>query len=60
MSKPRTIKEALARADEPRGQADQLRAEADVLETKWTGVRNGQVLSVRTLIETIERIAGEK
>ena len=60
MSKPRTIKEALARADELRGQADQLRAEADVLETKWTGVRNGQVLSVRTLIETIERIAGEK
>ena len=60
MGKPRTIQEALAQADKLRGQADQLRAEADVLETKWTGVRNGQILSVRTLIETIQRIAGER
>lgn len=51
------IYEALTRAADLRKQADELRREADELEYEWIGVAEGDILTVRTLVDVIRKIA---
>lgn len=58
MKKPATIEAALEAAEHLRERARALEREADALETEWTGVHSGQIVSVKTLVKVIQRIAG--
>lgn len=50
------IYEALKRAAELREAADALRAEADSLEQEWVGASEGDVLTVKRLVDVVRKI----
>lgn len=50
------IYEALELAAEKRNQADDLRREADELEQEWVGASQGEVLTVKRLVEIVRKI----
>ena len=54
------INEALDEAAALRKQADDLKRQADELEYEWVGAAEGDVLTVKRLVDVIRKIGASK